>query len=54
VEPPPGTDNAFAEGEAHNMAGGLPQTTLFPYKRKKKKIKPLVVENLVIVGERLG
>jgi hypothetical protein len=33
VEPPP--DNASGKGEAHNGAGGLPQATLFPYKRKK-------------------
>ncbi len=36
------------------MAGGRPQTTLFPYKKKKNKIKPLVVENLIIVGDQLG
>jgi hypothetical protein len=56
VEPPPqGAAKTPAESEANNMAGGRPQTTLFPYK-KKKPIKPLVVENLriVIVGERLG
>jgi hypothetical protein len=35
------------------MAEGRSRTTLFPYK-KKKQIKPLVVENLRIVGERSG
>ncbi len=53
VEPPQGAGKAPAESEAPNMAGGRPRTTLFPYK-KKKKIKPLVVENLIIVGEQLG
>jgi hypothetical protein len=54
VKPPQGADKTPLESEAHNMAGGLPQTTLFPYKRKKREIKPLVVENLMIVGDRLG
>ena len=54
MEPPQGADKTPAESEAPNMAGGRPQTTLFPYKKKKKKITPLVVENLSIVGDRLG
>ncbi len=54
VEPPQGAGKTPVESEAINMAGGSPQTTLFPYKKKKKKITPLVVENLNIVGDRLG
>jgi hypothetical protein len=54
VEPPQGAGKTPSENEAPNMAGGRPQTTLFPYKKKKKKIKPLLVENLIIVGDQLG
>jgi hypothetical protein len=31
VEPPQGVDKTPAESEAPNMAGGRPQTTLFPF-----------------------
>ena len=55
VEPPQSAGKAPADSEAPNMAGGRPQSTLFPNKKKKaKKIKPLVVGNLIIVGEQLG
>jgi hypothetical protein len=40
VEPSQGAGKTPAESEAPNMAGGRPQATLFPYKKKKKKITP--------------
>ncbi len=54
VEPPQGAGKTPAENEAPNTAGGRLQTTLFPYKKKKKKITPLVVGNLIIVRDQLG
>jgi hypothetical protein len=55
VEPPQGACKAPVESENPNLAGGRPQATLFPHKKKKiKKIKPLVADNLIIVGEQLG
>ena len=53
VEPPPGAGKASAESEAPNMAGGRPQTTLFPYNNKKKKIMPLVVEARMLAASLL-